>query len=208
MGLAPVVGWSESTKLSTKGDLVATTTQLFTLLGVVVGAVASYLVNALGERARFRRDLARNWQERRFDCFASYINEVKSLSIIARRMAPALGLPSGTSLDPLNAQDGARLLTETETHRALSMEKLRLLADANTAAAAHTLNEAVWRLDGMARGLITDLTLDQWNNAVAGFFRAFDEFHTNARRELGVPGRHTSREIVLIAEVGSSVTEL
>jgi hypothetical protein len=46
--------------------------QLFTLAGVALGALASYLVSSVNERARHRREVAKGWEERKFECLANY----------------------------------------------------------------------------------------------------------------------------------------
>ena len=166
--------------------------QLFTLAGVAIGALAAFVSSALSERARYRRELANGWRERRFDCYATYVNDVKHMSVIARRMVASQGLDL-TATEPLSTLEGAPLLTEAETRRTISMEKVRLLADGSTASAAHALNKAVWRLEWVARGRVADVTAQDWDSAMHIFIAAMNAFHAQARRELGVPGEHVPR---------------
>jgi hypothetical protein len=41
--------------------------QIYTLVGVAVGAIASYSVSALNERERYRSELRRGWAEKRLE---------------------------------------------------------------------------------------------------------------------------------------------
>jgi hypothetical protein len=166
--------------------------QLLTLAGVALGALCSYASGAVNERLKFKREIGRQWSERRFECFAAYAAEVKTMSTLARRMAAARGLHT-LAPDALSVEAGAPLLTEAEVRRSISMESLRLLADADTVAAAHRLNEAVWRLEWIAKGTVPDGTPSRWDQAMSRYLSAFDDFHRAARRELGVPGTDVPR---------------
>jgi hypothetical protein len=168
--------------------------QVFTLGGVAIGALAAFASSTLSERARYRRQLADGWRERKFDCYAAYLDDVKHMSVIARRMAASRNLEA-TATEPLGAVKGAALLTEAETRRTSSMEKVRLLSDGATASAAHTLNKAVWRLEWIARGRVPDATVEDWTAAVQSFLEAMNAFHVEARRELDVPGNTVPRPL-------------
>ena len=177
--------------------------QLFTLAGVALGALATFVTGALSERARHRREFDDRWRERRLDCYAAYANDVKRLSVVARRMAAAQGLDDRA--EPLAAEDGIPILTDAENQRTLAMEMLRLLADAQTAEAAHELNQAVWHLTGMARGRRGTATAEQWAAAMDTYIDAMNAFHAQARREIGVPGEHAARPLrpSVLREIGS-----
>ena len=166
--------------------------QVFTLAGVALGALTSYMVSFLGERTRSQRETAKRWEERKFDSFCAYINDVKAMSVIARRITASLGIHD-LSPDELSQDEGLPLLTEAENSRTASMEQLRLLADAETISAGHRLNQAVWRLEWFAGGRIADASPERWQQAMRAFIEAFDAFHLCARRELGVPGRQLVR---------------
>jgi hypothetical protein len=107
--------------------------QIFTLIGVVIGALASYLVGSLNERARLRRG----------EC----------------------------------------------------MERLTLIADADTLLAARMLNRASWQLQGFATGVITDVEHSAWEDAIRTYNEALNSFHDSARREMQVPGEHPARAL-------------
>lgn len=170
-------------------------TQVFTLVGVALGALSSFLATSISERSRHRRETTRAWEQRKYDCYAEYVQEVKATTIVARRIAAAAGLTdrSGDRLDP---GDGAALLTDAEVRRSIAGEKLRLLSDAQTTLAAADLSQAAWQLEWLARGKIPDASAEQWKAADEAFIRAFDRFHQCARLELGVPGNPVDRPYI------------
>ena len=176
--------------------------QVFTLIGVALGALASYLATSASERARDRREVAKGWEQRKFDCYAEFLHEAKLMCVLARRMAASLGLTERSG-DRLAPEEGAPLLTEAEVRRAVAMEKLRLLADANTTAAVARINEVVWRMEWIARGLI-DASPEQWRETDEASALAFDEFHRCARRELGAPGLLVPRAFIPLPAEGKN----
>ena len=46
--------------------------QLPALIGVVIGALGSYLAVSLGDRARYRRDTAARWRDRRLTTYVAF----------------------------------------------------------------------------------------------------------------------------------------
>ena len=116
-----------------------------TLLGVLVGAVASYAVTALTERARWRRAQAERWQEKKFDVYARYSNALKEQIGITQRIGAALGYAH--VVDPLEPAEGLPLLAEAEARRATLWESVLLVGDAETVTAARSWHEAVWTLE-------------------------------------------------------------
>jgi hypothetical protein len=51
--------------------------QLPTLVGVLIGAAATYGATSLTERARWRRAQAVRWDEKKVNAYAEYANAVK-----------------------------------------------------------------------------------------------------------------------------------
>lgn len=61
--------------------------QLPALIGVVVGALASYLAGAAAERARWRRSQSSRWDEKRAQAYADYSHAVKNVYVQCMRAA-------------------------------------------------------------------------------------------------------------------------
>ena len=72
--------------------------QLPALVGVVIGALASYLAGAATERARWRRQHAARWDASRMEAYASYALTVKTFILIANRISASRNLGSSPSL--------------------------------------------------------------------------------------------------------------
>src|SRR6266568_4651426 len=97
--------------------------QLITILGVLLGAASSYLAGSARERTRHRRDLSKQWVERKLDAYVNYINEVKQMRAIARRIIAGIELdarPTSTLPQVLSRDEGLPLLAEAETRRSIA----------------------------------------------------------------------------------------
>jgi hypothetical protein len=60
--------------------------QLPALVGVLVGALASYLVTVATERRRWRRSMDTRWDERRVVAYAEYATAVKAMFDLVLRL--------------------------------------------------------------------------------------------------------------------------
>jgi hypothetical protein len=167
---------------------------IFTLGGVAVGAILSYVATVISERTRRRWDLDRLWNEKRLDSYARYAEAVKHKCMLAQRIAVSAGLD--VRAQPLDCEEGLRLLAEAEAEavRGVSYEKVVLLGSRDTVAALYELNKASWKLDWFARGKLDDDDRAGWDEAMNAYAKAFDRFHRSARADLSVPGEYFSRD--------------
>jgi hypothetical protein len=168
--------------------------QVFTLGGVVVGALASYLVTSLNERSRYIREVAKRWEERKFDAYAAYVSDVKQQVVVANRTSATLGLHNRVT-SPLMPEEGLPLLAEQVTRRTTSSERATLLAGEATLVAIRRLNDAAWQMECFARDVVENATTSSWEQAFRAYHEALDAFHRCARAELGVPGRLVDRPV-------------
>ncbi|GAB2806281.1 hypothetical protein GCM10027176_09080 [Actinoallomurus bryophytorum] len=168
------------------------TTQLFTLLGVALGAFSSYLVSFLGERTRYRRDISGHWTERKLESYARYLSDAKYMSTLTRRVAASVGLDDQALA--LSRDEGLPLLAEAETKRGLSSEVVSLIGGKATVEAHRRVNKALWRMEQLARGLIKGSGREEWVQARREYVNAMNDFHENARLDLIVPGEYTPRD--------------
>ncbi|WP_158692693.1 hypothetical protein [Streptomyces roseochromogenus] len=58
--------------------------QIVTLVGVLVGALTSYLSVTVAERAKHRRSLATRWDERKLNAYVEYATCVKEVAAVAK----------------------------------------------------------------------------------------------------------------------------
>lgn len=168
------------------------TAQLLTLVAVVVGAITSFVTTSLNERRRFRREQATHWANQKLDAYLDYLNAVKQMNRLSRRIAAVRGI--GNRAPALESPDALSLLAEAEGRRANASEKVALLGDAATVAAVRELNREVWRLEWIARGLLHP---DQaaWEASNQSLIRKLNILHERIRTELGIPGAFLERHV-------------
>jgi hypothetical protein len=99
--------------------------QLPALLGVMIGALGSYLAVVRSDRARFRRERAARWEERRLTVYTDYARTVKQSVTLAYRLAAHLG--NDPHPHPLSRPEADPLLTEAAAARDPAGEALLLL---------------------------------------------------------------------------------
>jgi hypothetical protein len=158
------------------------TQQLPALIGVVVGAVASYLAGTVTERARWRREQSARWDERRAQAYAEYGYAVKSLYVQILRIAN-----SRMRGDPSESIDHDRALAELgklADERAAKWETVLLLGNPETIAAARTWHRDVWQVEFFARGERTDA--DQYSTLREDVDADRARFYEAARQDLGI----------------------
>jgi hypothetical protein len=165
--------------------------QIVTIAAVVAGAGATYLVTALGDRARERREVTRQWVDRKLQAYTQYANDVKSLAIVARQITAEKGLHDAAP--GLTGRDGIVDLDEAEVRRSASYEAVKLLGDASTLRATRELNDAAHRLEWIAKDKQVGATPADWERCWHLFADAADEFRRSVRAELGIPGAFLPR---------------
>ncbi|WP_129308535.1 hypothetical protein [Streptomyces sp. L2] len=118
--------------------------QIITIIGVLLGAITSFIATTLAERAKFRQGMATRWDERKLDTYVEYVACVKEASRAAWRVIEARE----------RGEDPAEALVEMETleaRRSVLFEGLVLLAEDTAASAAAHANERLWALLRCAR---------------------------------------------------------
>jgi hypothetical protein len=103
------------------------------------------------------------------------------------RLASTLGLAEATweqGMHPVSVEEGLSALADLERVRSSRWQKVLLLGDANTVAAARAWHQAVWQIIWYVRGM---------KEGADGFRRAYSEavdvrdaFFASARDDLGV----------------------
>ena len=158
--------------------------QAMAFTGVAVGALLSFALSALGDRHRWRRDVAVRWDPQRMTVYAEYGFAVRRMYQIVLAVAVRRGYgqgPSGTV-----PADADTALTEAEAHRAARFETVLLIGSPGTVAAARRWHQAVWHLECFARGRFSGQA--GWDEAVREFGLARAEYYSAARQDLGITG--------------------
>lgn len=161
--------------------------QLPALVGVVVGALASFLAGAASERARWRREQSARWDDRRAQAYADYGYAVKNVYVQCMRVAAmrsrqaGVGQAGGDRADYAEALAGLSMLTDERTAK---WESVLLLGNPQTVAAARAWHRRVWQVERFARGERTDF--EQWDALMADIMADRARFYAEARRDLGI----------------------
>lgn len=160
--------------------------QLVVLAGVIIGALASYLTTAATERARWKRTLDSRWDDRRVEAYAAYGQAVKEIILIASRLAAGQGITLTHRALALT-QENLDLLEEANAVRAAAWEKVLLLGNPDTVAAARAWHENAWRLQSLMRELHQGDS-KRWETARSAANDARAIFYESARNDLRVIG--------------------
>ncbi|MDR2984504.1 MAG: hypothetical protein LBV34_06655 [Nocardiopsaceae bacterium] len=167
--------------------------QVVTIAAVVVGAGTTYLVTALGDRAKDRREVARQWVDRKLESYTQYANDTKGLAMAARLLAADRNLHSAApERGDGDDKDLKTALADAELRRSASYEAVKLLGDASTLRATRELNETVHRLEWIANGRL-EASPTHWERSWQLYAEATDDFRRSVRAELGIPGSFLPR---------------
>ncbi|MGW7349914.1 hypothetical protein [Streptomyces sp. NPDC054784] len=150
--------------------------QIITLIGVLLGAITSFLATTFVERARFRQALVTRWDERKLSMYIEYASCVKDAVRTAKQALEAhdRGRDNAESLANMEA---------AESRRSVSFEGLVLLADEATAEAAKQVNERLWRLLRCAREP-ADFSASDRRERGQAIIDALNQLHEAARSDL------------------------
>jgi hypothetical protein len=158
--------------------------QVPAFVGVAVGALLSFVLSAVADRARWQRDVAVRWDPQRMTVYAEYAFAVREMFQIVLAVATRHGYGQGPSRPVGPDEDTA--LAEAEADRAARFEAMLLVGNPRTVAAARRWHQAVWHLECFARGRLTGQA--EWSVAIHEFGEARAEFYRAGRRDLGIAG--------------------
>ncbi|MCL6731752.1 hypothetical protein [Streptomyces neyagawaensis] len=163
--------------------------QLPALLGVVIGALGSYLVVMRGEQVRFRRERAARWEERRLTVYADWARSLKQSVTLAYRIASHFG--NDPHPHPLSPDEAAPLQAEATVARDPSGEALLLLGSPEVVEKARGWVVVVLEMEEFLRAGRRDpgawqVLLDRQRAGREGYYSA-------VREDLALPPGHSAR---------------
>lgn len=167
-----------------EASLVALVQQLPVLVGVAMGALASFLATSAVERARWRRLRETRWDEKRVDAYGEFADVLQRHAMLSQRIVAARGLD--LDAQPLSPEEGLGQLAAVEADRGAKWQKVLLLGDANTVVVGQNWQVEVWRAEWFARGLLTDP--DEWKKTRVALTACRFKFYDSARGDLGIIG--------------------
>jgi hypothetical protein len=156
--------------------------QLLTILGVAVGAMASFISARLLDRERWRREEILRWDTTRLESYMDFAVAVKKQNEIARRICAGLGLPA--SLQPLEQAEGLKLLAETNHELEVKFEPVLMLGTPEAINAAQAWRHSAWHLEWLARGMRNDP--EEYRRATDATREARKHYYSAIRADIGV----------------------
>ena len=161
--------------------------QLITLLGVTIGALASFVTTRLVDRSRWQREEALRWDTKRLESYGEFASALREFITIGYRIAAGLGLPG--SAQPLDIATGLPALATAEGEVSVKWEQVLMLGAPAVITAAHEWRDEAWRLEKFALGLRKDAA--EYAEAIKDTRAAQVRFYSVVRADLGI----TSGEI-------------
>jgi hypothetical protein len=181
--------------------------QLLTLLGVAVGALASFISTRLLDRSRWQREEALRWDTRRLECYSEFGSDLRRFIAIAHRIAAGLGFPSNAQ--PLDSASGLAALADAEDEVSVKEERLLMFGSPAVVEAAQEWRRAAWHLEWFARGRRNDLV--EYTQANQERREAQSRFYSVVRADLGIvseiPDRKEPGWLTQLHSTGSSDSE-
>ncbi|MGH3661257.1 MAG: hypothetical protein ACRDT8_12200 [Micromonosporaceae bacterium] len=166
--------------------------QLPALIGVVVGAVASYAATSLGDRARFRRNQNVRWQERRLGAYTEYTQAQKRILSLCHRVASHLDVDPHPR--PLTLDEATPGLNSASEARDLAWEQLLMLGDRDVVNAGRDWFAVVATMEGFVRDDARDA--ERWGDLLERQRATRAQFYAAARNDLALPPGHDGRQPV------------
>ncbi|MBC6447979.1 hypothetical protein [Actinokineospora xionganensis] len=155
--------------------------QLPTLIGVLVGALATFTATSVAERSRWRRTQSVRWDDKRLAAYAEYAHAVKKVISISVRLAAHHGIHQ--DLDVLAPEEGLAALALAEEERTMKWETILLLGTDHTVVAARAWHDSVFKLQRIASGVDVE---SSWADAVGAVSRARRGFYEAAKADIGI----------------------
>lgn len=163
--------------------------QLTVLAGVVIGALASYLATSTTERARWRRQQAARWDDKRAEVYTEYGYAVKNVYMACLRIAESRGLD--IRMHPMHAGQTLEDLDLLATERTAKWESVLLLGNPETIRAARIWHRNIWHMQLVAHG--SSIAEETWSALLAEVDDARARFYEAARRDLGITSGQVPR---------------
>ncbi|MEO3766885.1 hypothetical protein [Streptomyces sp. B8F3] len=163
--------------------------QLPALIGVVIGALGSYVAVMHGERVRFRRERTVRWEDRRLAAYQAYALAVKSTVSPLFRVAAHFG--NDANPHPLPPREAGPGLGDASQARDLAWEEMLLLGSPEVVEAGRAWAQTVAAMERFVR----DGTRDPgaWSALVGEQRVAREAYYAAARRDVALGPGHSGR---------------
>ncbi|MER6631432.1 hypothetical protein ABT301_24960 [Streptomyces sp. NPDC000987] len=163
--------------------------QLPALIGVVIGALGSYVVVVRGDRARFRREQAARWEERRYAAYADWARSLKQTVTLNYRLAAHFG--NDPHPHPLSPEEAKPLLAEAQTARDPHGEALILLGSPGVVEKGREWVVTVLEMEAFLREGRRDP--GGWQALLDRQRAGREAYYAAVRQDLALPPGHSAR---------------
>ncbi|MYX94477.1 hypothetical protein GT045_06550 [Streptomyces sp. SID486] len=163
--------------------------QLPALIGVVIGALGSYLAVVRSDRAKFRREEAARWEERRLAVYSEYARTLKRAVTLTYRVAAHLG--NDPHPHPLSPDEAAPLLAQAAHDRDPAGEALLLLGSTAVVDQARVWVVSLMDMERFLREGIRDP--QAWQELLERQRTGRAGYYTAVRQDLALPPGHPAR---------------
>ncbi|WP_431044213.1 hypothetical protein ACQUSR_21465 [Streptomyces sp. P1-3] len=161
--------------------------QLPALIGVVIGALGSYVAIMRGDQARFRRERAARWEERRLTAYADYARSLKKSVTLTYRVAAHLG--NDPHPHPLSPEEAAPHLAAATDARDPAGEALLMLGALDVVERAREWVVAVMDMEAFLREQTH--SPETWSALLQRQRDARERYYAAVRRDLALPPGHS-----------------
>ncbi|WP_037851076.1 hypothetical protein [Streptomyces sp. NRRL S-340] len=163
--------------------------QLPALIGVVIGALGSYLAVVRSDRVRSERERATRWEERRLAVYSDYARSLKTSVTLTYRVASHLG--NDPHPHPLPLCDAEPLLTEAVLARDPAGEALIMLGSPQVVEKARGWVLVVMEMERFLREERREP--EAWQELLERQRAARQEYYAAVRADLALPPGHPAR---------------
>jgi len=172
--------------------------QLITLLGVAVGALASFATTRLVDRSRWQREEALRWDAKRLESYGEFASALREFITTGYRITAGLGLPA--SAQPLDTTTGLPALATAGGEVSVKWEQVLMLGAPAVITAAHEWRNGAMCLEKFALGLRKDAA--EYAEAIQDIRAAQIRFYSAVRADLGITSGEIPAGIVIRATTG------
>ncbi len=169
--------------------------QLPALLGVIVGALGSYVAITRGDRIRFQREQAARWEERRLAVYTEYARVLKQTVSLTYRVAAHLG--NDPHPHPLSPEEAVPHFTQAAEARDPAGEALLMLGSPDVVDQAREWVLLVIRMEQFLRQDTHDP--EAWTALLERQRTARQAYYAAVRRDLALPPGHPGQWSVTAA---------
>ncbi|MFI0710388.1 hypothetical protein ACH4SK_06970 [Streptomyces inhibens] len=163
--------------------------QLPALLGVVIGALGSYLAITRGDQARFRREQAARWDERRLAAYTGYARSLKKTVTLTCRIEAHLG--NDPHPYPLSPEEAVPHLAEATDARDPAGEALLMLGTPDVVQRAREWVVVVMDMERFLRDRTQ--SPEAWSTLLQQQRTARERYYEAVRSDLALPPGHSGQ---------------